>query len=144
MASFNKTIIAGNLCRDVELKFTPGGTAVAEVSLAVNEVRYDKDHKKIEEVSFVDVTLWGKTAEVAGEYLRKGSNVLIEGKLKSDSWDDKETGKKRSKLKVVAERLVMLGGKNNNGDKSDDRELVGSGVDSQSSGGGDAGGDIPF
>lgn len=144
MASFNKTITAGNLCRDVELKFTPGGTAVAEVSLAVNEVRYDKDHKKIEEVSFVDVTLWGKTAEIAGEYLRKGSNVLIEGKLKSDSWDDKETGKKRSKLKVVAERLVMLGGKNNNGDKSDDRELVGSGVDSQSSGGGDAGGDIPF
>lgn len=141
MASYNKVIIAGNLCRDVELRYTPGGAAVTEVTLAVNSTRFDKKlDKKIEECSFVDVTMWGRTAEIAGEYLSKGSNILIEGRLQEDQWDDKETGKKRSKLKVVAENMTMLGSKK---DKQDDRESGGSGTHSPASSGADLA-DAPF
>jgi single-strand DNA-binding protein len=85
--------------------------AVSDIGLAVNRSWYDKSaNERKEETTFVDVTLWGRTAEVAGEYLSKGRSILIEGYLKTDSWDDKETGKKRTKLKVIAEVLQMLGG----------------------------------
>ena len=110
MASFNKVILVGNLTRDPEVRYTTGGTAVCDISLAVNAQWTDKrTNERKEEVSFIDVTLWGRTAEIAGEYLAKGRPVLIEGRLQQDRWDDKETGQKRSKLKVVADAMQLLG-----------------------------------
>jgi single-strand DNA-binding protein len=110
-ASFNKVILVGNLTRDPEVRYTPSGTAVAEIGLAVSRQWFDKNsNQRREETTFVDVTLWARTAEVAGEYLSKGRSVLIEGRLQLDTWDDKETGKKRSKLRVVCETMQMLGG----------------------------------
>ena len=110
MASFNRVILMGNLTRDPQVRYTPGGQAVSEIGLAVNRTWFDKNaNQKKEEVTFVDVTLWGRTAEIAGEYLSKGRPVLIEGRLQLDQWDDRETGQKRSKLRVVAENLTMLG-----------------------------------
>ena len=110
MASFNKVILVGNLTRDPEVKYTTGGTAVTEIGLAVNRTWFDKQtNQKKEETTFVDVTLWGRQAEVAGEYLSKGRSVLIEGRLQLDTWDDKTTGQKRSKLRVVGEGMTMLG-----------------------------------
>ena len=111
MASFNKVILVGNLTRDPEVKYISSGSAVAELGLAVNRTWYDKQqNQKREETTFVDVTVWGRTAEVAGEYLSKGRPVLIEGRLQLDTWDDRETGKKRSKLRVVGENMTMLSG----------------------------------
>ena len=107
MASFNRVILAGNLTRDVELKYLQSGTAVTELGLAVNNRRKTQTGEWVEEPVFVDVTLWGRTAEVASEYLGKGSSVLIEGRLKFDSWET--DGQKRSKLRVVGERMQMLG-----------------------------------
>ncbi len=116
MASFNKVILMGNLTRDPQVKYTPGGTAVTEIGLAVNRQWFDKQsNTRKEEVTFVDVTLWGRTAEIAGEYLAKGRPVLIEGRLQTDSWDDKETGKRRSKLTVVGENMTMLGSRMDGG-----------------------------
>jgi single-strand DNA-binding protein len=116
MASFNKVILMGNLTRDPQVKYTPGGTAVTEIGLAVNRQWFDKQsNTRKEEVTFVDVTLWGRTAEIAGEYLAKGRPVLIEGRLQTDSWDDKETGKRRSKLTVVGENMTMLGSRTDGG-----------------------------
>jgi single-strand DNA-binding protein len=109
MASFNKVILLGNLTRDPELKYTPKGTAVAAIGLAVNRVYSNDQGEKQEETTFVDVELWGRTAEIANEYLKKGRPVLIEGRLRLDSWDDKQTGQKRSKLKVVGESMQLLG-----------------------------------
>ena len=112
MASFNKVILVGNLTRDPQVRYTPGGSAVAEIGLAVNRSWFDKNsNSRKEETTFVDVTLWGRTAEVASEYLTKGRSVLIEGRLQLDQWDDKESGQKRSKLKVVGENMTMLGGR---------------------------------
>ncbi|MAG93131.1 MAG: single-stranded DNA-binding protein [Planctomycetaceae bacterium] len=112
MASFNKVILVGNLTRDPQVRYTPGGTAVTDVGLAVNRTWFDKQtNSKKEETTFVDVTLWGRQAEVAGEYLSKGRSVLIEGRLQLDQWDDRESGQKRSKLKVVGENMTMLGGR---------------------------------
>jgi len=115
MASFNKVILLGNLTRDPELKYTPKGTAVAQIGLAVNRVYSNEQGEKVEEVTFVDVDLFGRTAEIANEYLRKGRPVLIEGRLKLDSWDDKQTGQKRSRLKIIGEAMQLLGGRDNAG-----------------------------
>ena len=116
MASFNKVILIGNLTRDPQVRYTPGGMAVSDIGLAVNRTWFDKQtNQKKEDVTFVDVTLWGRTAEIAGEYLAKGKQVLIEGRLQLDSWDDKETGQKRSKLKVVGENMTMLGSRQEGG-----------------------------
>ena len=116
MASFNKVILVGNLTRDPEVRYTPSGTAVCDISLAVNSNWTDrKTNERKEEVTFIDVTLWGRTAEIAGEYLTKGRPVLIEGRLQQDRWDDKETGQKRSKLKVVADAMQLLGGRTEGG-----------------------------
>jgi single-strand DNA-binding protein len=114
MASFNRVILLGNLTRDPELRYIPSGTAVTEIGLAVNDRRKGANGEWIDETTFVDVTLWGRTAEVATEYLSKGSPVLIEGRLKLDSWQDKE-GQKRSKLRVVCDRMQMLGAKGQGG-----------------------------
>ena len=115
MASFNKVILVGNLTRDPELRYTPKGTAVAKVGLAVNRVWTSETGEKKEEVTFVDVDVFGRTAENVGQYMRKGSPILIEGRLRLDSWDDKQTGQKRSKLGVVAETVQFLGGGNARG-----------------------------
>lgn len=113
MASFNRVVLVGNLTRDPELRHIPSGMAVTEIGLAVND-RVKRGNEWVDEATFVDITLWGRTAEVACEYLEKGASVLIEGRLKLEQWDDKESGAKRSKLKVVGERLQMLGGKPSN------------------------------
>ncbi len=116
MASFNKVILVGNLTRDPEVRYTPGGSAVCDITLAVNYQWTDKrSNERKEEVSFIDVTLWGRTAEIAGEYLAKGRPVLVEGRLHQDKWDDKETGQKRSKLKVVADTMQLMGGRSEGG-----------------------------
>lgn len=109
MASYNRVVILGNVTRDPELRYIPSGAAVCELGLAVNDRRKGPNGDWIEETTFVDVTLWAKTAEVACEYLRKGSSVLVEGRLKLESWE--KDGKKQSKLKVVGETMQMLGGK---------------------------------
>jgi len=113
MASFNRVILLGNLTRDVEVRYLQSGTAVADVGLAVNDRRKGQNGEWIEETTFVDVTLWGRTAEVAGEYLGKGSPILIEGRLKYDTWE--KDGQKRSKLSVVCERMQMVGAKGGGG-----------------------------
>ncbi|MEX0977415.1 MAG: single-stranded DNA-binding protein [Pirellulales bacterium] len=107
MASFNRVILVGNLTRDPELRYIPSGTAVTEIGLAVNDRRKNSSGEWVDETTFVDVTLWGRTAEVATEYLNKGSSVLIEGRLKLDTWE--KDGKKHSKLRVIGERMQMLG-----------------------------------
>ncbi len=116
MASFNKVILVGNLTRDPEVRYTPKGTAVTDIGLAVNRVYTTDNNEKREEVTFVDVTLWGRTAEIAGEYLKKGRPCLIEGRLQMDTWDDKQSGQKRSKLKVIGEALQLLGSRPGGGD----------------------------
>ena len=109
MASFNKVILVGNLTRDPELRYTPKGTAVAKVGLAVNRQWTSESGEKKEEVTFVDVDIFGRTAENVSPYMRKGRPILIEGRLRLDQWDDKATGQKRSKLGVVAETVQFLG-----------------------------------
>ena len=112
MASYNRVVLVGNLTRDVELRFTPQGTAVTDISLAVNE-RLKRSDQWVEEVNFFDVTLWARTAEVAGEYLSKGSSILIEGRLKLDRWE--QEGQKRSKIKIIGEKMQMLGSRGGGG-----------------------------
>jgi len=107
MASYNRVVLLGNMTRDVELKYTQSGLAVTDIGLAVNDRRKNQAGEWIEETTFVDVTLWGRTAEVASEYLSKGSPILIEGRLKLDTWETE--GQKRSRLRVVGERMQMLG-----------------------------------
>ena len=107
MASYNRVVLLGNLTRDVELKYLPSGTAVADIGLAVNDRRKNQAGEWVDDPTFVDITLWGRTAEVASEYLGKGASVLIEGRLKLDTWETE--GQKRSKLKVIGERMQMLG-----------------------------------
>jgi single-strand DNA-binding protein len=111
MASFNKVILLGNLTRDPEVRYTPKGSAVCDLGVAVNRVYTTDSGEKREEATFVDVTFWGRTAEVAGEYLKKGRPIFIEGRLQLDSWEDKQSGQKRSKLKVIGETMQLLGGR---------------------------------
>lgn len=110
-ASVNKVMLIGNLTRDPEIKYTPKGSAIAEIGLAINRNYTTDGGEKREEVTFVDVTLWGRIAEVAGEYCKKGDPLFVEGRLQLDQWDDKATGQKRSKLKVVGEAIQLLGQK---------------------------------
>jgi single-strand DNA-binding protein len=109
MANYNKVLLIGNLTRDPEVRYTPKGTAVANLGLAVNRAWTAENGEQREEVTFVDIEVWGRQAETAGQYLSKGRPVFIEGRLKLDTWDDKDSGQKRSKLKVVAERVQFLG-----------------------------------
>src|SRR5208282_1384650 len=109
MASFNKVILVGNLTRDPELRYTPKGTAIAKIGVAVNRVWTNEAGEKKEEVTFVDVDVFGRTAENVGQYMRKGRPILIEGRLRLDQWDDKQTGQKKSRLGVVAETVQFLG-----------------------------------
>jgi single-strand DNA-binding protein len=108
MASFNKVILAGNLTRDPELRYTPKGTAVAKLGLALNRKWRDESGQLKEEATFVDVEAFGKTAETIGQYLKKGNPLLVEGRLRLDTWDDKQTNQKRSRLLVVCESFQFL------------------------------------
>ena len=123
MASYNKVILVGNLTRDPELRYTPKGMAIAKIGLAVNRNWTTESGEKKEEVTFVDVDAFGRQAETLAQYMKKGSPLLVEGRLKLDQWDDKQTGQKRSKLGVVVEGFQFLG--------------------SPSGGGGGEGGDAP-
>lgn len=109
MASVNKVILIGNLTRDPELRYTPKGTAVSELGLAVNR-KYRVDDDLREETTFVDVTFWGAQAETISKYLQKGAPLYVEGRLQLDSWEDKTSGQRRSKLRVVGEAFQFLGG----------------------------------
>lgn len=111
MSSFNRVILLGNVTRDPEVRYTPKGSAVTELGIAVNRQYSTEGGEKREETTFVDVTLWGRTAEVAAQFLKKGRPVLIEGRLQLDTWEDKQTGQKRSKLRVVGENMHLLGGR---------------------------------
>jgi single-strand DNA-binding protein len=113
MANLNRVLLIGNLTRDPEIKYTPKGTAIAEIGMAINRVipSQEEGGERREEVTFVDVTAWGKTAENVQKYLTKGRPIFVEGRLHLDTWDDKQTGQKRSKLKVVAETVQFLGSK---------------------------------
>lgn len=114
MGSVNKVLLIGNLTRDPELRYTPSGSAVSEFGLALNESYTNKQTgQKTEKVNFIDIVCWGKTAEVAAEYLKKGSQVHIEGKLTQDRWQDEASGQNRSKVKVTCERVTFIGSKAN-------------------------------
>ena len=115
MANFNRVILAGNLTRDPELRYTPNGKAVARIGMAINRSWKNDAGETKEEVTFVDVDAFGRQAEVIAQYMKKGSPLLVEGRLKLDQWDDKQTGQKRSKLGVVVEGFQFLGGGNREG-----------------------------
>jgi single-strand DNA-binding protein len=109
MANLNKVMLIGNVTRDPEVKYTPKGTAVAEVGLAVNRVYTPEGGEKREETTFVDITFWGRQADIVGEYAKKGRSIYVEGRLQLDTWDDKQSGQKRSRLRVVGEQVQLLG-----------------------------------
>ena len=110
MANLNKVMIIGNLTADPEVRTTPRGNSVAELRLAVNRISSGPNEgERREETTFLDVTCWGRTAEIAGQYLSKGRPVFIEGRLQQDTWDDKQTGQRRSKIRIVAENMQLLG-----------------------------------
>src|SRR5580658_40639 len=111
MASFNKVILAGNLTRDPELRYTPKGSAVAKIGLAVNRTWKNEAGENKEEVTFIDIEAWGRQAEVIAQYMRKGRPLLVEGRLKLDTWEDKNTHQKQSKLKVVLETFSFIDSK---------------------------------
>ena len=125
-ANRNKTFLIGNLTRDVELKYTASGAAVANFGLAVNLTYKNSDGEKMDDVCYMDIVAWNRLAEVAGEYLSKGQPIFVEGRLQMDTWEQ-DDGQKRSKLKVVAQNIQFLGG-----GKADDSE------------GKDSDDDIPF
>ncbi len=111
MASFNKVILLGNLTRDPELRYTPKGSAIARLGMAVNRSYKTESGETMEEVTFIDIDAWGKQAELISQYLRKGNPLFVEGRLKLDQWDDKNTGQKVSKLRVVMENFQFVGGR---------------------------------
>jgi single-strand DNA-binding protein len=111
MANYNKVILIGNLTRDPELRFTGKGTAIAKLSLAINRTWRDAASGELkEEATFVDIDAFGKQAETLGKYVKKGSPIMIEGRLRLDTWEDKQTNQKRSRLGVVLENFQFLGG----------------------------------
>ena len=103
-------MLLGNTTRDIEFRYTPKNTAVADLSLAINRKRKDESGNQVEEVTFVDVTLWGRVAEIASQYVQKGDPLFVEGRLHLDQWEDRETGQKRQRLKVIGENIQLLGG----------------------------------
>ncbi|TDU71227.1 single-strand DNA-binding protein [Prosthecobacter fusiformis] len=111
MASLNKVMLIGNLTRDPEVRYTPKGSAVCDMAIAVNRRYLTESGERQEEVTYLDIVLWGKQAELAGQYLAKGRSIFIEGRLQMDTWEDKATGQKRSKIKIVAENMQFLDSK---------------------------------
>lgn len=111
MPNLNLVQIMGNLTRDPDLTYTPKGTACCDIGVAVNRIYRNERDEKVEEVTFVDVTFWGTTAEVIGEHFKKGRPIYVQGRLKLDTWDDRQSGQKRSKLRVIGESFQFLGSK---------------------------------
>ncbi len=121
MANFNKVILAGNLTRDPEMRYTPKGTAVARITLAINRNYTTETGERKEEVCFVDVDAWGKQAETISKYMKKGRPFLVEGRLKQDTWEDKNTHQKQSKLRVVLEGFSFI---DSRGPEADNGEVA--------------------
>ncbi len=112
MANLNKVMLIGNLTADPEVRQTPRGNSLTELRLAVNRVSSGPNEgERREETTFLDVTCWGRTGEVAAQYLSKGRPVFIEGRLQMDTWEDKQTGQRRSRIRIIAENLQLLGGR---------------------------------
>jgi single-strand DNA-binding protein len=116
MKSVNKVILIGNLGKDPEVKYTPQGKPVAQFSLATNERTKDKDGQWQDRTEWHNIVLWERLAEIAGEYLKKGSKVYIEGRIRTETWDDKQTGQKRYTTKIVGHDLVLLSGREGGGE----------------------------
>ena len=117
MPDLNKVFLAGRLTRDPELRYIPSGTAVCELGLAVSRKYRTKDGEQREERMFINVTCWGKTAEYVGENFHKGRPIIVEGRLKSDEWEDKNTGQKRTKIEITADRVQSLDWEDRGGSK---------------------------
>ncbi len=111
MASFNQVILIGNLTRDPELRVTPKGTSICQFGIAVNRTYKDEAGNAKEEVNFFDIEAWGKQGEVISKYMSKGRPIFVQGRLRQDTWDDKTTGQKRSKVKIVLEGFQFIGGR---------------------------------
>ena len=122
MAGYNRVILIGNLTNDPELRYTPQGTAVADLRLAVSEIRGSRGGDRKEETLFIDVTVWERQAETCSEYLAKGRTVLVEGRLALDEWQDKESGEKRRKIRVIANLVRFLGPPRGDGDSGAGRK----------------------
>lgn len=135
--SVNKVILIGNLGKDPEVKYTPQGTPVAKITLATNERFKDKDGNWQDRTEWHNVVLWQRLAEIAGEYLKKGGKVYIEGRLQTRSWDDKQSGQKKYMTEVVASDLVLLGGRGEGGGDSGGGSRGASASSSSSNRGGD-------
>lgn len=134
MPNLNKVMLMGNLTRDPEVRYTPKGTAVTDIGLAVNRNYTLDDGERREETTFVDVTFWGRQAEVLGEYMKKGRPLYVEGRLNLDTWEDKQSGQQRSRLKVIGDGFQFLGGRDEGSGGG------GGGGGQQSYGGGGGGG----
>jgi len=135
MAYLNKVLLIGNLTRDPELRVTPKGTAICQFGLAVNRQYKDESGATRDETAFIDIEAWGKQGELVSKYLQKGSPAFIEGRLRFDSWEDKQSGQKRSKLKVVLENFQFIGGR---GDGAQAGGAAGAGGDVAEPSSGDA------
>lgn len=125
MANLNKVMLIGNLTRDPEVKYLPKGGPVAEFGLAMNRSYTLDNGEKREETTFVDIVTYNKLAEIVEKYLKKGRSVYVEGRLKLDTWDDKQTGQKRSRLRIIGEVMQMLGGRDGSGVGSPDSSYSG-------------------
>lgn len=122
MPNLNKVYLMGNLTKDPEIKYTPKGTAVASFGIAINRNYTTESGEKREEVTFINCDAWARTAEVIGEHFKKGAPIFVEGYLKTDSWDDKETGKKRTQIKVVVLSFEFIGGKREQSNSEEPQE----------------------
>ena len=156
MPNYNKVILMGNLTRDPEVRYTSNGTAIAKLGMAINRYWRNQDGQQQEETTFVDVDAFGRQAETIGQYLKKGRPIMVEGRLKLDQWDDKQTGQKRSKLGVTLENFQFLdsrgegggGGAGGGGGSSDfgggSAPAGGGNAPAQSGGGFAEDDDVPF
>jgi len=122
MANLNKVMLMGNITRDPEIRYTPKGTAVTDISIAVNRTFTLDDGERREETTYVDVTFWGRQAEIIAEYMKKGRPIYAEGRLQLDQWEDKATGQSRSRLKVVGENFQFLGSREDGGGRGAPRQ----------------------
>ncbi|MDP6904026.1 MAG: single-stranded DNA-binding protein [Verrucomicrobiota bacterium] len=147
MPNYNKVILMGNLTRDPEVRYTSSGTAIAKLGIAVNRYWRNQEGQQQEETTFVDVDAFGKQAETIGQYLKKGRPIMVEGRLKLDQWDDKQTGQKRSKLGVTLENFRFLDSRSEGGEgggSAGTQSSGGSPSGSQGGGGFAEDDDVPF
>lgn len=135
MPNLNKVMLMGNITRDPEVRYTPKGTAVTDIALAINRSYSTDDGERREETTYVDVTYWGRQAEIIGEYMKKGRPIYVEGRLQLDQWEDKATGQNRSRLKVVGDNFQFLGSRDDSGGGSGGGQSYGGGQPQQRSSG---------